>query len=180
MNTPCPDIQLELTGFAAGDLDPDAADRVARHVAGCADCRAELARELRLREALAGLPRAGGPAAAWAAGPAAPRRRARAAGRACPWPPARAGGRRAPGGAAGGPARPAARPPRRRRHRDLVFTADQVATARRDAAWTLVLAARILERSEKSAVSDVFGQRLPRAVAESLRDDPSTPEGGQG
>ena len=55
-----------------------------------------------------------------------------------------------------------------------------MATARRDAAWTLVLAARILERTEKNALSDVFGQRLPRAVAESLRSGPSTPEGGRG
>ncbi|MBE0566431.1 MAG: hypothetical protein IH621_10760 [Krumholzibacteria bacterium] len=54
------------------------------------------------------------------------------------------------------------------------------AAARRDAAWTLVLAARILERSERNALSDVFGQRLPRAVAESLGGPAPTPEGGQG
>ncbi len=173
MNQHCPDIELELADFAAGDLAPAAADPVARHLAGCADCRGELERELRLRESLATLPLAAAPASLGRLPvPAAPRRF----------------GLPLPGAAAlvaaalllallgalprlDGVPQPDSGP---------VYTADQVASARRDAAWTLVLAARILERSEKNALADVFGQRLPRAVAESLRSGPSTPEGGRG
>lgn len=174
MNERCADLELELTGFAAGELEPALADRVARHLAACAACRAELDRELRLRGALRTLPLAAAPAGLGALPPAAARPPRR-----LPLPPSLGGLAAAavlvallaglPGGRPAGPGEtPAA------------FTADQVAAARRDAAWTLVLAARILERTERNALADVFGQRLPRAVAESLGGPAPTPEGGQG
>ncbi len=178
MNWQCPDIELELADFAAGDLEPAVADGVARHLAGCPECRAELERELRLRETLGALPPVAAPVGL-AAAPvlaAAPRRRPR------PDLTAAAGLVAAAVLAGLLAALPASTPPRAVSGAAAggeVYTAGQVATARRDAARGLVLAARILERTELNAVSDVFGQMLPRAVTESLRG-PSTPEGGQG
>lgn len=169
MNMRCPDIELELAGFAAGELDPGPAGQVARHLAGCAGCRDELARELRLRGTLAGLPLVAAPDRLGALEATGPRRRRR------PWVHPGLGGLAAAAvllallAGLPGPA-PVV----------TAYTPDQVAAARRDAAWTLVLAARILERSERNALFDVFGQRLPRAVAESLGGPAPTPEGGQG
>ncbi|MFO7610326.1 MAG: zf-HC2 domain-containing protein, partial [Candidatus Krumholzibacteriia bacterium] len=73
MNERCADLELELAGFAAGELEPALADRVARHLAACAACRSELERELRLREALGALPVAAAPAGLGALPPAGAR-----------------------------------------------------------------------------------------------------------
>jgi hypothetical protein len=61
-----------------------------------------------------------------------------------------------------------------------VASAAERSAARRDATYGLALAAHILERTEKRTVAEVFGRTIPRAVTESLRDTPPTPEGGQG
>jgi anti-sigma factor RsiW len=167
MNTDCRDIELELADFAAGDLDPAGAEQVARHVAACAACRAELQREWTLRRTLAGLPAAWAPAGLVPAPAVRPRRRGLAL------PALVAAALLAallavlPDTA---PVAPEAAP----------YSSGQVAAARRDAARSLLLAARILERSERTAVSDVFGARLPRTVAESIRAVAGNPEGGQG
>ena len=174
MKTDCPDMEILLAEFAADELEAADAERVAAHVAGCDECRAELNRELALRRALGGLPVQSGPAVH--APQAAPSRRPRFAGRRRWW--SLAGGLAAaavvavlflpgergetPGTATGD---------------DLAVLKDQI---RRDARASLVLAASILERSERHTVVDVFGRQLPAAFRESLPEAAVTPEGGQG
>jgi len=170
MTRPCHDIELLLTDFAADDLAPGAAADVAAHVARCDACRTELDREMILRDVLGGLP--------VQAGPAVP----------LPASPVRSGGRRwqplvggmiaaalalavlipdpapdAPGPLTGG-----------------IYTPAEVAQARVDVRTSLILAARILERTERHTVVDVFGRQLPQAISGSLRTDSASPEGGQG
>ncbi len=170
MTMPCHAIELELAAFVADELDPATAEAVARHLAGCADCRDEMTRELALRDALGALPVAQAPAGLG--------RLPRADGR-----------RRLPAAAFGGLVAAALlvgllttlpTPAPAPRGTDVALSPAQADAVRRDAVRSLVLAARILERSEKAAVVDVFGVRLPRTVAESLRAGSGTPEGGQG
>lgn len=174
MRTRCADIELELAGFAAGELDEPTADAVARHVVACAGCRDELSHELALRRTLADLPRVPAPRGLDLRPPAAaPRRRRRPAVFAAAATLAAAVVLAVVLGDSPRSGRPTA-------PEAAGYDAAQIAAARRDAAYGLVLAARILERSEKRTVADVFGHRLPRAVTESLRADPPSPEGGQG
>lgn len=167
MNTDCRDIELDLADFAAGDLEPAAAEQVAAHLAACAACRAELDREWQLRRTLASLPVAAAPAGL-AAPPANRSRRPGLAAAGLVAAVLLAALLAALPGTVGVSPEPAP------------YSSLQVASARRDAARSLLLAARILERSEKTAVTDVFGIRLPRTVAESIRAVADTPEGGQG
>ncbi|MFO7609933.1 MAG: hypothetical protein R6X35_12195, partial [Candidatus Krumholzibacteriia bacterium] len=134
----------------------------------------ELERELRLREALGALPVAAAPAGLGALPPAGARTPFR-----FPLAPSLGGLAAAAALVALLAGLPGGQPPLPV-DTPSAYTADQVAAARRDAAWTLVLAARILERTERNALADVFGQQLPRAVAESLGGPAPTPEGGQG
>ena len=55
------------------------------------------------------------------------------------------------------------------------YTPEQVAAARRDLIRTVALAATVLDRTGRQTFSDVFSERLPAAVAGSLRplDDPT-------
>ena len=55
------------------------------------------------------------------------------------------------------------------------YTPEQVAAARRDLIRTVALAATVLDRTGRQTISDVFSERLPAAVAGSLRplDDPT-------
>ncbi len=52
--TPCASIRPLLTRYADGELSPDEAIRVGRHLPGCTACRIHLAREGRLAELLSG------------------------------------------------------------------------------------------------------------------------------
>ncbi len=177
MKHACSDIELLLAEFAADELDDLDAARVAGHVAICDACRAELGRESALRRTLAGLPVHRGPDVhlPTATPTGSPARRLRT------WLPVAGGliaaavvlamlipGDRsplpdAPGATAGAP-----------------DAAPAVADIRRDARTSLILAARILERSERHTVADVFGRHLPHAISGSLRSGAEPPEGGQG
>jgi anti-sigma factor RsiW len=55
------------------------------------------------------------------------------------------------------------------------YTREQVAAARRDLIKSVTLAARLLDQAGRSTLADVFSERLPAAVAGSLRplDDPT-------
>lgn len=170
MKTACPDIEILLAEFADDELDAATAELVAGHVAGCADCRAELNRELALRCSLADLPIQAGPAIATPAG--APARRSRFTVRRRWWSLA--------GGLAAAVVAAVLFLPLERVGTIAPDTGPDVAAIRRDACASLVLAARILERSERHTVVDVFGRQLPAAIRESLPAPAVTPEGGQG
>lgn len=181
----CPDIELQLASFAAGELDAAEAETVAGHVATCEACRAELACEVTLRQLLRELPLpicpdgvGDAPAIAVPTTPAAP-----APQRTSPRP------RRLPWGAglvaaaltglllladplAFDPLSPDQIPA------DATYTAEQLVTARREMVYSLTLTARILDRTGRRTVSDVFSDRLPAAVAGSLRSLDSHTRGG--
>lgn len=55
------------------------------------------------------------------------------------------------------------------------YTPAQVAAARRDLIRSVALAAHVLDRTGRTAISDVFSEQIPAAVAGSLRplDDPT-------
>jgi anti-sigma factor RsiW len=166
MKDACPDMELLLAEFAADELDDAAAERVAAHVATCADCRAELKREFALRAALGGLPVRQGPAIpAPAARPRRPLARRW-------WPLA--------GGLAAATLAAVLLLPTGGGDAPVTADATDVDAIRRDARASLALAARILERSERHTVVDVFGRQLPAAIREAIPDAAVTPEGGQG
>ncbi len=174
MKYDCEACGPELGAYLLGDLDDEARAGIAAHLDGCAACRAELARDRALRDALGGLPVAACPAdvsdrilAAVADEQAAGRRRDRR----------RAGYGMAAGLLAatvagllllrpGGPLRgPAAGD----------YSPEQVAAARREMIETLTLTARVLDRTGRHTIVDVFSDQLPSAVEGSLRplDDPT-------
>lgn len=203
MNLHCANCGPELAAWAAGELEPGLRDAVAAHLADCPACRLELDRELALRATLAGLPGATCPPAVTdrvlgviAAEQARVRRRRAWLG---------AGGALAaatlaaalllrPGGPADAPTPVASLEQGRLReeappppapsfdpaaHAAAVaaagYTPEQVAAARRDLIRTVALAAAVLDRTGRQTISDVFSERLPAAVAGSLRplDDPA-------
>jgi anti-sigma factor RsiW len=158
MMSPCEQIRLQLTEYAAGDLSPPAAAVVARHVDACPACRRELELERSLRATLGSLPVAACPAGIGGFTPAAAgpsRRRTR-----WPWGVGIAAAAGLAAVLVGGFLDRGPAPE---------FTAAEIAAARQDVAYTLGLAARVLERSQREAVVDVFGDTLPRAVTGSLK-----------
>ena len=170
MNRSCQDIQLLLTEFADDELAAAEAEAVASHVARCGDCLTVLNQEMTLRQTLGSLP--------VQAGPTIPVPAPVSRGRHRRWQPVLGGLVAAalalavlipdPAPDAPGPLA------------DGAYTTAQVAQARRDVRTSLILAARILEKTERHTVVDVFGRQLPRAVSGSIRPAPATPEGGQG
>ena len=205
MKLNCVGCEPELAPWAAGQLDPATREAVAAHLADCPYCRAELERELTLRAGLASLPVVRCPDAvsqrvlATVAGEQSGRRRHRRrllyGGAAATVAAAALAGAlllrpghapssapphgtrvaRTPAADTRGPAvttAPAARAPA-----DIPapYTREQVAAARRDLIKSVTLAARLLDQAGRSALADVFSERLPAAVAGSLRplDDPT-------
>lgn len=205
MNIHCANCGPELAAWAAGELEPGLREAVAAHLADCPACRLELDRELALRATLGGLPDATCPGAvtdrvlgAIATEQARTRRTRRrlAAGGALVAatlagalllrpgdridPPAAVAefeaGRT---GAAGAAAPPLPTPHDPAAHAAAMkaagYTPEQVAAARRDLIRTVALAASVLDRTGRQTISDVFSERVPAAVAGSLRplDDPT-------
>lgn len=204
MNLNCVGCEPELASWAAGQLDTATREAVAAHLADCPYCRAELERELALRAGLASLPVAPCPDAvsqrilATVAGEQAGRRQRRRrlfygaaatlaaaalAGAlllrpgAAPTGALPAGTSVAnaprPAPAVSGPAvSPAATAPAAI---PAPYTREQVVAARRDLIKSVTLAARLLDQAGRSTLADVFSERLPAAVAGSLRplDDPT-------
>jgi anti-sigma factor RsiW len=157
MNT-CERIRLQLTDFAAGDLAAPEAAAVARHLDGCPACREEMEAERSLREILGSLPTVRSPGGI---GDFVPARRVPR--------PDRARWRWGAGfAAAAGLAAILVggfldRAPQNR------WTEAELAAARHDVITTLGLAAEAIERGQRTAVVETFGQRLPRAVTGSLK-----------
>ncbi|MBK7188133.1 MAG: zf-HC2 domain-containing protein [bacterium] len=199
MKINCVNCGPELAAWAAGELEADMREAVAVHLADCPACRAELDRELALRAALAHLPAAACPDAVSrrvldviAAEQSGIRRRRQrlvagvtlAAATVAvalilrpgttPTPQAPIAQVAAPQERAAAPAPldPAA-------YAAAVaasgYTPEQVAAARRDLIQTVALAARVIDRTGRGAISDVFSEQLPAAVTGSLRlsNDPT-------
>ena len=169
----CHEIQLQLTEYAGGDLLPAEAAEVARHLDGCPACRRELALENSLRTTLGSLPRVTCPEGVGRADEEPTSHPIR---RWTRWPVG-AGLVAAASLAAlliGGlidrsvdpdPAAP--------------WSAREIAAAREDMLYTLALTAEVLERTQREAVVDVFGDRLPGALNGSLKLK-SLPKGDEG
>ena len=180
----CRDIEIELAAYTGGELGPAEHELVRGHLDGCAECRAELAREMNLRETLGTLPTADVPAdldvriraAIQSAGNGLPSRRYRhrlaaalTVAAACLalaliLPALRP---------AAGP-EPIAVGPRR------TWTDQEIAAAREEVMFSLALTARVLDRTQKDAVIEVFANQLPHAVNRSLKFVKPKTSGGNG
>ncbi len=182
----CERTELRLAEYAAGALDARAREDVRRHLADCAACRDELARERRLREALSGLPQVPCPDRVSEAILAETARDASDADRVVRG--VRFGGRRR---AAVGLVAAAAVlallvfAPARRDDAPVpspmtALTRTEIDAARAEARYGLALAAGIIAKTEKKTMSEVFGRRLPGAVGTTVRSLTTRLEGGQG
>lgn len=189
MNSPCLDIELQLTGYAAGELDRAETEAVRQHLAECASCRAELKRELRLRELMGSLPLRRRDLEVEDLAPAARRRPLRGVARRWLAPVAALAavlalvllaGRFADTGPALSPAPRAAVGVESGSGSAPAWSEQELQQAQDEVEYTLALTARLLRKGERSAVQNVFGDRLPRAITDSLRKSLSTNEGDQG
>ena len=63
---------------------------------------------------------------------------------------------------------------------DHAWTEEEIATARQEVMFTLALTARVIDRTQKDAVVDVFADKLPRAIKESFKLVKPTISGGNG
>ncbi len=188
--TACRDIQLELAGFLDGDLGPEEAAGIAAHLSRCAECAAELVREQVLRSSLGTASPARCPSGVTTAILKAV---------AAEVPPAAVAvrprfrrGALAPAGlgialAACLVALVTTRTPEVSQVPAPEVQAlrsepgpEQVRQARRDLAWTLSLAARVIDHNEKETVKDVFGRKIPAAITGSLRSAAEASQGGKG
>ena len=180
----CRDIELELVAYGSGDLSPADRDRVRNHLDSCDECRAELVREMNLRETLAGLPRASAPVGL-----------DDLIHRAIPSAGNRTGSRKeryrlvtAFAVVAASLAlafilpalRPTSGPAPTASDGQQAWTEREIAVGREEVMFSLSLATRILDRTQKDAVIEVFSDRLPRAVNESLKLIKPTNSGGNG
>lgn len=173
----CHDIELELAALAGGELDPAQRDQVASHLDGCAGCRAELAREMTLRETLGGLPTATPPVdfdnRIMAAIPTAGtdphswwnQNRLTAALTAVAAVVAVVVILANPGRDSG---------------QQQTWTDGEIAAAREEVMFSLALTARVLDRTQKYAIIEVFANQLPNSVNESLKIVKPTTPGGNG
>ena len=179
----CEQIQLQLTEYADGTLGRTETRAVRSHLVSCAECRAEMQRELRLRHLLGSLPLcecpdANGRIVHPAARAGFPGRLLVGAGLAAVllvavlgWPHVRSSEQPVDG-------RPV----------DIAatsgvttdFTADELAAAQDQLHYSLSLTARIIQRGQRETVQDVFGERLPRVISDSLRKTIHTNQGDQG
>lgn len=173
----CTAVEIQLAEYCAAELDPTEVELVEKHLATCASCRAELARERYLRGQLADLPLVSCPSQVSRrilaeisddrqAHPSLPAAAGRRAGL--------VGGLAAAAAAFlllfGTPDRPA----------EPEFTQAEITAARQDLKRTLILTARIIDRTERSTVKEVFGHTLPESLNQSLKTLMTTSEGGQG
>lgn len=193
MNRPgdlkCTDVEVLLAEYAAGELSAAQAAAVSHHLDRCLACCAELAREQELRLTLESLPLVTCPKRATRAlaaddggdisGAQAPSndllgRNGRLKSR---W--AAAAGLAAaavlllvllPGNGD-----------------DLVIDSDgrtwqrtELESARADLKWTLTLTVGVIDRTERNAMAEVFGRKLPQTITGSLRNVLNNVQGGQG
>lgn len=186
MNAPCMEIQLLLTDYGAGDLPVDQVRRVEAHTRACTECRQELANELRLRTLLGTLPPQVIPSAVPLPAPLARHRgRSRfmvgwaaaglAAGLAAVLAVAFLAGDfiGVSGPRPQEPALIAAESP-------AAWSRVELDTAQDELAYSLALTARLIKRSERAAVQQVFGDKIPHAISESLNKVINPSQGDQG
>jgi anti-sigma factor RsiW len=181
MKLDCATCGPELAPYAAGDGDPEIRSAVAAHAAECPACRRELAREHELRAALAGLPLVTCPTAVTGRVLAAIALR-RADVRRRRWFAGIGTAAAAAALALAMLARPGASPTQpadaataRANTAPAPYTTGEIAAARQDLIRTMTLTASILDKAGRYTIADVFSERLPAAVAGSLRplDDPT-------
>jgi len=180
----CRDIEIELAAYAGGELDSAESRRVRSHLDGCAECRAELAREMNLRETLGALPTANAPtdledrirAAIQTAGNGVPSR----------WHRHRLAAALTVSAAGLALAlilpalRPASGPESITVGPTRTWTDEEITAAREEVMFSLALTARVLDRTRKEAVIEVFANQLPGAVNRSLKFVKPTTSGGNG
>jgi anti-sigma factor RsiW len=63
---------------------------------------------------------------------------------------------------------------------DSPYSREEILTARQKARYCLALTLRIVNQSEKEAVTEVLGRQLPRTIYETIQRVVTTPEGGRG
>ena len=175
--TSCPDIERELSAYLRGDLAPESKKLVRDHLDRCPPCRAELVRETNLGQVLASLPRPDAPAELES-------RLATEINSADGLGHRRAGRGRLTAAVLAAAAclavallvpslRPGYQPP-------PTWSEQEIAAGRRDVLYSLALTAHILDRTRKEAVVEVFADRLPRAINESLKTVKPNNSGGNG
>ena len=185
----CTDVQLLLAEFCSGELERQEAAGVASHLRECPACREELAREKRLREALGSLPVQPCPGELTAALREIPPATGRGSGRL----PAtgRVSFRRAAWAGLAAAAAALALLLFSRPVPDQTGTGEQqapapayteaeIADARREFAYGLLLATSRIDRAERSTVKEIFGRALPGSFTRSLRTLAIINEGGRG
>jgi anti-sigma factor RsiW len=184
--TRCELTTSHLTEYAAGELGALERAIVSDHLDECAHCRAELARELRLRELMAGLPAISCPddvvdaISAAVDGEPAPRRHPS---RFRTWTSTVAAATMVAAAVLLALVIPRDAPITTitpTDHASTSWTQEELDQAREDAQWALVLTASIIERTEKQTIIDVM-RRLQAEAYAGFRDrDASTSNGGRG
>jgi anti-sigma factor RsiW len=181
--TRCDLTTNHLTEYAAGELGALERAVVQEHLDECASCRAELARELRLRELMATLPAVDCPDAVTDAIVAAVDRQpapGRQPSRWRTWSSTVAAATMVAAAVLLAVVIPRDLPIPSTDHASTSWTQEELDQAREDAQWALVLTASIIERTEKQTIIDVM-RRLQAEAYSGFRDrDATTSNGGRG
>ena len=185
-----------LTGHAAGELEPMEEAIVVEHLAECASCRAELARERRLRELVAGLPADECPddltAAIVAAVDAEPTPLRLRRSRAHTWSSTLTAAAMVAAAVLLVVVLPRSQPRVETPVLPLADTAsvanpepnswtqDELDKAREEAQWALAFTAKVIDRAEKQTIVDVM-RRLQKEAYSGFRErETTTSPGGRG
>ncbi|MBU8871533.1 MAG: zf-HC2 domain-containing protein [Gemmatimonadales bacterium] len=196
MNSRCNEVQLLLVEYSAGDLPSDQTRIVESHLKSCSECQEELRRELRLRGLLSSLPTLTLPLpgsrsehdlplrGAWrrtflgrwilpAAGVAAV---LLAVFFAPNFPSGDFLDLKHQSSSGSHPGQSLVQEP----ENISDWTRAELDTAQKEAIFSLTLTARILLESERTAVHQAFGKKLPHVISGSLRKIMNTNQGDKG
>ncbi len=175
--TRCHDIEMELAAFCGEELGSSERKLVQAHLDVCPACRAELAREMSLRQTLGSLPVAMAPGNLDRRILTAVQPAAKETGWSRPKVRLTAAAALVAAGLAVVLLLPSLRPAATG---DSTWTEDEMAAARQDVRYTLALTAKVINRTRKETVVDVFADRLPNAINESFKKVKLTNTGGNG
>lgn len=171
----CRRIESELGAYAGGELSgPDHAT-VRAHLEECASCREELAREKFLRSTLGGLPQVAAPAALGDLVAAAIQTEER--NRTTMWKPRRLSAAALVAAAALAVVLLAPGP---WNSPEPEWSDQEIAAGREDVLYTLALAAKIIDNTQKDTLVDVFVDKLPQAINDSFKMTKTNNSGGNG